>query len=262
MAVKVGSFGVFALSTKWPRFPVEADKYARGVVGIDTGSDRYPGAAVLTVLGALNAGAGFIRFTGPAAREAILARTPSVTFGDGRVDAWVAGSGWDDADPGTPERWQRVIAAGRPVVVDAGALSLAVDGAPDGSLLTPHAGELARLLGVTRDEVEADPAGMAVRAAQEFRVTVLLKGHRQIVATPGGKATEPYEGSPWLARAGSGDVLAGVAGTLLAQTKDPELAGLLAAALQAYSSIQHPGPYPPDRAAEFLPEDLGGIIPR
>jgi len=259
--VKVASFGLISLQAKWPRFPVEADKYARGVVGIDTGSERYPGAAVLTVLGALNSGAGFVRFTGTAARDAILARAPSVTFGAGRVDAWVVGSGWDEADAGNHDRWQRVVADGRPVVVDAGALSLAVDGVPEGSLLTPHAGELARLLGVAREDITADPARWAVQAAQDFRVTVLLKGHRQIVATPEGKATEPAEGSPWLARAGSGDVLAGIAGTALASTRDPELAGVLAATLQAYCSLQHPGPYPPDVAADFLPATLGAIRP-
>jgi len=259
---KIARFGAADVVRTWPRFPPDADKYARGVVGVDTGSPRYPGAAVLSVLGALNTGAGFIRFDGPdEARAAILARAPSVTFGPGRVDAWVVGCGWDETDvAGNHQRWPRVADAGVPMVVDAGALSLAADGVPVGSLLTPHAGELARLLGVSRDAVEAEPAEHARRAAALFRTTVLLKGHDQFVATEDGRVTRPVGGSPWLARAGSGDVLAGIAGTLLAQLHDPELAGLLAASLQAQVSFTKRGPYPPDRLAEFLPSRIGEIV--
>ena len=259
--LKVAKFSLMGLFGRWPRFDEQADKYARGVVGVVTGSTRYPGAAVLSVLGALNAGAGFVRYCGTeAARGAVLTRTPSVTFGWGKVDAVVAGCGWDD-EAGNHALWDQVLKVGAPVVVDAGALSLAVDGVPAGSLLTPHAGELARLLGVERTVVEADPAGCALQGAQLFGATVLLKGHDQFVATPEGVVTKVFEGSSWLARAGSGDVLAGMAATLLAQTGDPELAGLLAAGMQAYLSTQKLGPYPPDRLAEMLPEKIGEMVP-
>jgi ribosomal protein L17 len=86
------------LRSGWPVPGPESDKYARGVVGVDTGSARYPGAAVLSTLGALRSGAGFVRFCGAVeAQAAILARCPSVTFGPGRVQAWVVGCGWDGA---------------------------------------------------------------------------------------------------------------------------------------------------------------------
>ena len=249
------------LTAAWPRFSVAADKYARGVVGVMTGSDRYPGAAVLSVLGALNCGAGFVRYWGTdAARTALLIRTPSLTFGPGRVDASVVGCGWDEDDPTNRDRWLTICDDSIPVVADAGALSLAADRVPDGSLMTPHAGELARLLGVERSVIESDPAEHAREAARLFQCVVLLKGHSQFVATPEGHVTRVQEGSPWLARAGSGDVLAGMAGTLLAQTHDPERAGLLAAGMQAYLSLSYPGPYPPDRMAEFLPSAIGHLI--
>ncbi|MCL2735295.1 MAG: NAD(P)H-hydrate dehydratase [Propionibacteriaceae bacterium] len=256
---EVATFSFLQVASAWPTFDQTGDKYARGVVGVMTGSRRYPGAAVLSVLGALNAGAGFVRYCGvDDARSAILTRAPSVTFGPGRVGAWVAGCGWDDEDRSTSiAQWRQVCADGVPVVIDAGALALAADGAPAGSLMTPHAGELARLMGVGRDEVESHPVDLVRQAARLFDTTVLLKGHTQLVCAPGGQVTQLQEGSSWPARAGSGDVLAGIAGTLLAQGVGPDMAGLLAAGIQAMVSLDHPGPYPPDRIAEFLPHHIG-----
>ena len=259
---KIAKFGYMKLTTTWPKVPKNADKYARGVVGIMTGSERYPGAAVLSVLGAANSGAGFVRFCGAdAAKPAIVSRVPSVTYGPGRVDSWVIGSGWDEEDrSGNLAQWQQALSTNVPIVADAGALFYAADGMPDGSLMTPHAGELARLLALTREEVVRAPSDYVGEAARLFRTTILLKGHNQYLSTPSGQVSQPLEGSPWLAQAGSGDVLAGIAGTVLAQLKDPELAGLLAASLQAWVSTQHPGPFPPDRMAEFLPKTLGSFV--
>ncbi|MCL2470157.1 MAG: NAD(P)H-hydrate dehydratase [Propionibacteriaceae bacterium] len=259
----ISLFSFVGLAGSWPRFERDADKYARGVVGLMTGSQRFPGAGLLTVLGAVNSGAGFVRYCGAdAAHAAILTRVPSVTFGAGRVGAWVAGSGWDEQDlAGNQQRWAQVTKDDVPVVVDAGALEFAKDGCPTGSLLTPHAGELARLLDVERSGVEAEPVEHALQAARQFQTTVLLKGHIQYVATPAGKVTQPQEGTSWTARAGSGDVLAGMAGTLLAQGVGAEMAGLLAAGMQAYVSTRHMGPYTPDRMAEFLPEHIGELMP-
>ena len=254
-------FGFEDLVAAWPRFPVDADKYGRGVVGVMTGSERYPGAGVLSVLGAINCGAGFVRYVGPeSVRGSVVTRAPSATFGVGRVDAWVAGCGWDEDDSSNRDRWLQICDDNVPVVADAGALSMAADKVPDGSLMTPHAGELAHVLCVERSVIESDPAGHARDAARLFQCVVLLKGHSQFVATPGGKVTHVREGSPWLARAGSGDVLAGMAGALLAQTHDPEMAGLLAAGMQAYLSLDTVGPYPPDRMAEFLPGLIGRLV--
>ena len=130
----------------------ESDKYRRGVVGVVAGSARYPGAAVLGVAGALRGGAGAVRYVGPAA-DAVLARFPEtlVSAGPpskaGRVQAWVAGPGLGDDD----ERLRDVVAADVPVLIDADGLRLAGERgyrrgrAP--TLLTPHAGEAAALLG-------------------------------------------------------------------------------------------------------------------
>jgi len=257
----VNNFNYEKLVKTWPKFPPEADKYSRGVVGILTGSPLYPGAALLSVLGALNTGAGFIRFGGTqAAHQAVLTRAPSVVFSNGPVDAWVVGCGWDEAETETNyANWKQVLDSGVPAVIDAGAMRWAVDGSPAGSLMTPHAGELARLLNVTRAEVEANPVDYAIQAARLFRATVLLKGYRQYVATQAGRVTKVDRGVPWTAQAGSGDVLAGMAGTLLAQLKDPALAGLSAAMLQVHAATLSKGPVPPDRMAETLPGCIAGL---
>ena len=78
------------MASLWPVPGALDDKYSRGVVGIDTGSEKFPGAAVLGVLGALRAGPGMVRFSGPGAIMAfILSRAPSVVIGEGRVQSWV-----------------------------------------------------------------------------------------------------------------------------------------------------------------------------
>ena len=107
-----------------------------------------------------------VRYAGPA-REAVLSRFPSVVApldadAPGRVQAWVCGSGWPGPDP---QRLARRLADGVPVVLDAGALADLPRDLPPGCLLTPHAGELARLLGVDRSAVADDPIGHASRAA-------------------------------------------------------------------------------------------------
>ena len=135
----------------------------------------------------------------------------------GRVQAWVVGSGGDaDAEQALAD----ALADGVPTVVDADALAHVRTGAP-GVVLTPHAGELARMLGVEREEVEADQLGFARRAAREYDAVVLLKGRRTLVARPDGRVRVTTSGVPWLAVAGAGDVLAGIIGSLLAAGLDP-----------------------------------------
>lgn len=146
-----------------------------------------------------------------------------------------------------------------PLVLDADALSQLPADLPDGSLLTPHAGELARMLGADRADVEAEPAAHAKMAAAQFRATVLLKGSTQYVASPDGELTTAIRGPAWTAQAGSGDVLAGVCGTLLAAGLPAARAALLAASLQAITAARFPGPLPPDRLAERFPEVLGSL---
>lgn len=235
-----------------------SDKYSRGVVGLDTGSQAYPGAAVLGVDGALHAGAGMVRYAGPA-RDAVLAHFPNVVAPidaaePGRVQSWVCGSGWADADP---QRLRRRVADGVPMVLDAGALIDLPPDLPPGSLLTPHAGELARLLGVERAAVTTDPLGHAERAARATGAVVLLKGATQFCVTPDGAVLIAEPGPAWSATAGSGDTLAGIAGTLLAAGLDPWRAGALAASLQARAARAWPGPRTPqDVSTHGLPAAL------
>ncbi|MEU6892874.1 NAD(P)H-hydrate dehydratase [Streptomyces sp. NPDC046557] len=191
-----------------------SDKYRRGVVGIVAGSARYPGAAVLAVAGALRGGAGAVRYVGPAAvGQAVLARYPETLIGRGRVQAWVIGPGLGD------ERGPEVLADPVPVLVDADGLRGLDPGAVRArtapTLLTPHAGEAAALLGVRREEVEAGRLAAVRALARRYGATVLLKGSTTLVCDGGVVRVNPT-GTPWLATAGSGDVLSGLAGSLLA----------------------------------------------
>ena len=92
---------------------------------------------------------------------------------------------------------------------------------PVPTVLTPHAGELARLLGAEREDVEARQLEHARRAAQQYDATVLLKGRRTLAVDPGGRVRVTTTGTPWLATAGAGDVLGGLVGALLAAGLDP-----------------------------------------
>lgn len=185
-------------------------------MGLRTGSDRYPGAAVLGVEGAWRAGAGMVRYAGPA-HELVLARRPETVTGPGRVQAWVIGSG-TDADtrtPGEADALRAVLAGDVPVVVDAGALDLAPD-ATAPLVVTPHDGEHRRLrerLGLAGDP---DRVAAALDTARALGATVLLKGAVTVVAAPDGRLRTVTAPTSWLATAGTGDVLAGVLGTLVA----------------------------------------------
>jgi hydroxyethylthiazole kinase-like uncharacterized protein yjeF len=193
------------------------DKYSRGVLGVMTGSTAYPGAAVLSAEAALRTGVGMVRYVGPGrARRLVLSRRPEVVAVDGRVQAWLCGSGMDQADRtrAVTARLSEAIDTGVPLVLDAGALDL-VPQAVGPTVLTPHAGELARLLGVDRGEVEADPVGYATHVAEEFAVTVLLKGHTTYVVGAGA-SFEVRSAPTWLATAGAGDALGGILGALVA----------------------------------------------
>ncbi|BBH18040.1 bifunctional NAD(P)H-hydrate repair enzyme [Nocardioides baekrokdamisoli] len=184
-------------------------KYTRGVVGVRAGSVRYPGAAVLAVAGASVGFAGMVRYVG-AAGEQVVAAHPEVV-GAGKVQAWVVGSGTDaDAES------HLHAAGGTPIVIDADALVHLPGAAPADAVLTPHAGELATMLGVSRDEIEARPLHHVRQAAEAYDAVVLLKGRRTLIARPDGRVRVNTTGTPWLATAGSGDVLAGLIGSLLA----------------------------------------------
>jgi hydroxyethylthiazole kinase-like uncharacterized protein yjeF len=248
-----------------PRPGAESDKYRRGVVGVLAGSDRFAGAAVLATGGAIRGGAGMVRvLTGPIPAAAVRQTWPEAVLtvhsedagqdlidSAGRVQAWVAGPGMG-TDEHAAARLAGVLATDLPVLVDADGLTVLsqVGGLPRQAptLITPHAGELARLLRTDAASVEARRLEHARRAAAELGATVLLKGSTTVIAQP---HEEPVlvnpTGTPWLATAGTGDVLSGLAGSLLAQGLAPADAALAAAylhGLAARLAAAGPGPGP------------------
>ncbi|WP_329067463.1 bifunctional ADP-dependent NAD(P)H-hydrate dehydratase/NAD(P)H-hydrate epimerase [Streptomyces sp. NBC_01429] len=285
-----------------PRPVGESDKYRRGVIGVVAGSARYPGAAVLAVSGALRGGAGAVRYVGPGG-EAVLARFPETLVHEGppskagRVQAWVVGPGLGDGS------WAAaavadVLASDVPVLVDADGLRLldarAVRDRAAPTLLTPHAGEAAALLGVPREEVEAGRLAAVRELAARYGATVLLKGSTTLVADPGrgdrggadpggadvpgsgtgsGTGSAPLvdsahpvrvnpTGTPWLATAGSGDVLSGLAGSLLATGLPARDAASVAAYLHGLSArlASRGAPVAADDVAAWLPEAWRNVV--
>jgi hydroxyethylthiazole kinase-like uncharacterized protein yjeF len=239
----------------------DSDKYRRGVVGVVAGSDRFTGAAALAVGGAVHGGAGMVRLVSAAEAvsvvrqhwpEAVVTLTgDGVCAGEeiataGRVQAWVAGPGMGTGEPAR-RRLAAVLATGLPVLVDADGLTLVaaerglLSGRRAHTLLTPHAGELARLIGASPAEVAARRLVHARQAAAELGATVLLKGSTTVIVPPPGPGQPApvlvnTTGTGWLATAGSGDVLSGLAGALLAQGLGPAEAAAAAAYLHGLAA--------------------------
>lgn len=215
-----------------PRPGRNADKYRRGVVGVYGGSAQYRGAAVLAVGGAVRAGAGMVRFVGhDQVADGVRARWPEAVVSDsvestGRVQAWILGPG---LGPGRGADAAPVFDGGLPLLVDADGLRYLPVRFEIPALLTPHAGELARMLDVARADVEAKRLYHAESAARRWNATVLLKGSTTVISAPDGRVGVNTTGTPALSTAGSGDVLAGMAGALLAAGLDPFDAGSVAA---------------------------------
>lgn len=215
------------VAARWPLPGPADDKYTQGVVGVAAGSATYPGAAVLATGAAVLATSGMVRYAGTAG-DAVHARRPEVVAtadvaSAGRTQAWTVGpgSGTDDAGAAT---LRAVVERDVPLCVDADGITLlaqhadlraAVRGRP--VVLTPHDREFARLAG----DVGPDRVGAARRAAAELGVTVLLKGRATVVADPGGRALVHPSATSWAATAGSGDVLSGIVGALLAAGLEP-----------------------------------------
>ncbi|WP_144765430.1 ADP/ATP-dependent (S)-NAD(P)H-hydrate dehydratase [Curtobacterium sp. 9128] len=253
----------------------DTTKYRRGVLGVATGSAAYPGAAIMGVDAAVHTGVGMVRYVGPErATDFVLARRPEVVSGVGRVQAWLVGSGisadsLEDLDDTTAAAFRHASDDGVPVVVDAGAIPL-VDLGPL-AVLTPHAGELAKLLGVERDVVEGDPRGSALRAAEQTGSVVLLKGSDTHVVTPDGSVRlVASSATPWLAAAGAGDVLGGVLGALVAtragqgEIGPDDLAHLAAAAAVVHGTAARRasggGPFTMTTLIEALPAVVGDLV--
>jgi len=230
-------------ASTWIAVPREDDdKYSRGVLGVVTGSDAYPGAAVLGVEAAMHTGVGMLRYVGPErAASSVLQRRPEVVTADGRVQAWLLGSGVDPdhLDDVTAHRFDEAAASGLPLVLDAGALAVR-ERATGPVVVTPHFRELARATGRDVDEIAADPGGAAVRTAASWGCTVLVKGHRTHVAAPDGTHLVASSAPSWLATAGAGDALGGVLGALVATHSDAVAADAGALArLAATAAVVH-----------------------
>lgn len=203
----------------WPRPAADDDKYRRGVVGMLAGSAAYTGAAVLAVGGALRAGAGLVRYAGdaPEAVTAVRARWPEAVVGTGRVQAWVVGPGLG-VDAAAAQRVRSALADDVPVLVDADGLTLLaahqewVRERAALTVLTPHDREFERFGRPVGD----DRVAAARALAAELGAVVLLKGSTTVVARPDGVAHVNPTGTALLAAGGTGDVLSGMAGALLA----------------------------------------------
>lgn len=212
-----------------PEPALDAYKYRRGVVGLVAGSPHYPGAALLTTGAASTADIGMVEYLDRAdglAAQVIAAHPPVVmTAADpasnARVDAWAIGPGFA-GEPGDAQALAAVLRCAAPVVIDAGALtSLAQE--PDlqeavrarlhPTILTPHEGEFARLGGT---DLAAGRISSARALAESLQAIVVLKGSGTIVAGPDGSLLVDLRGPAALGTAGSGDVLTGVMGALLA----------------------------------------------
>ena len=256
------------VAARWRRPGVGDDKYSRGVVGVVAGGPDYTGAAVLAVEAAVRAGAGMVRYLGPDhPAELVRQRRPEVVAGPGRVQAWVLGPGVSPDDPEQQRRIREALASGEPAVVDAGALGGLPAGLGPQHVLTPHAGELVRLLGelgedVERSAVEADPLTWAVRVQRATGATVLLKGSITTVVGAG-RVLTAAAAPPWLATAGAGDVLAGILGTALASRPhdDPAEVAADAAVLhgRAAALASAGGPLAALDVAEAVPAALTSL---
>lgn len=255
-------FGAGDVAARWPVPGPKDDKYTQGVTGILAGSATYPGAAVLCTAAAVAATSGMVRYAGSAGQqvlsqwpEVIAATSPSAS---GRVQAWAVGPGIGTDDAGATALWF-ALDSGLPVIVDADGLTI-LAAHPDlvadrdaPTVLTPHAGEFARLAGSPPGE---DRVGATRRLADELGVTVLLKGNVTVIAEPGGPVYLNRAGQSWAATAGSGDVLTGIIGALLAAGLPAGEAAAAAAFVHARAanlSASDPGPGPaPTSASRIL----------
>ncbi|NHA68394.1 bifunctional ADP-dependent NAD(P)H-hydrate dehydratase/NAD(P)H-hydrate epimerase [Phycicoccus flavus] len=271
------------VASVWPVPGPNDDKYGRGVVGIVAGGESYTGAAVLCVTAAAEAGVGMIRYVGtPTPDGLVRAAVPEATHGPGRVQAWVVGPGLDTASRAAGSKAQLdvardALAGEEPVVLDAGGLDLldaAVIRRRAGrvTLLTPHAGECARLLTrlgnapVERAAVEDAPLEHARRLAGLTGATVLLKGSTTLVVPPedGAPVWSQSDAPAWLATAGAGDVLAGLLGALVAGGLPADEAGALGALVHGVAA-DRANPGGPVRAlavAQAVPATVAALLRR
>lgn len=230
------------VGARWPVPGAADDKYSQGVTGVCAGSAAYPGAAVLCTGGAVAATSGMVRYAGSGADQ-VLAQFPEVIAArniasTGRVQAWVFGPG-SGTDDGAWARMAQILSTDLPVVIDADGLTLLAEHpamvrdrtAP--TVLTPHAGEFARLTG---ESLGVDRVTAVRELAESWGATVLLKGRATLVAEPGKPVLVNEAGGSWAATAGAGDVLSGVIGSLLAAGREPGWSAAAAARAHALAA--------------------------
>lgn len=257
-------------------------KYSRGVLGLITGSAQFPGAAVLTTAAASATGIGMVRFhSSSGLAHLVLHSTPSAVVQPGKVAAWLVGSGIDakkysDFTTWLRHRWFKLIRMQSvPTVLDAGALYLA-GSLEQPTVITPHSGELSILLSargvqVSAEAIEGDPKKWVQIAADTLGVTVLLKGATTFVANDELLIQLPVA-TPWLATAGSGDVLAGIMGALVATNAIEilndynHLAYVAATAsfihAQAAAKASNGGPINAEAIIEAIPNTIAQLLKR
>ena len=261
-ANRLAGFDAADVAARWPVPAPDDDKYTQGVTGVLAGSATYPGAAVLCTGAAVAATSGMVRYAGSAGQQ-VLSRWPEVIATStpataGRVQAWVVGPGLGTDETAAAEL-RFALDTDLPVIVDADGLTLLgahpelIEGRNAPTVLTPHAGEFARLAG---SPPGTDRVGATRRLADQLGATVLLKGNVTVIAEPQGRVYLNAAGQSWAATAGSGDVLSGVIGALLAAGLPPGEAAAAAVfvhARAADSSARDPGPAPvPTSASRIL----------
>jgi hydroxyethylthiazole kinase-like uncharacterized protein yjeF len=246
-------FEAAEVAARWPLPGPRDDKYSQGVTGVLAGSATYPGAAILCAGAAVAAHSGMVRYVGSAAAE-VVSHWPEIIAGTdlaeaGRVQAWVVGPGLGTGHAASASL-RTVLDSALPAIVDADALTILskhrdlVRSRSAPTVLTPHAGEFERLAG----RPPGDDRVAAVRGlADDLGVTVLLKGNVTVIADPGGPVYLNPARQSWAATAGSGDVLSGVIGALLAAGLAPAEACAAAAFVHtraAHLAAHDPGPAP------------------
>ena len=249
---------VTAKDAKVPGRRVDDHKYRAGCLAVLAGSAAYPGAAWLAAEAAYRLGAGYVRLlmnteTAQAVRSRLVetvlydlgpgdhlteARPVLSLLSDSRVSAVVIGPGLGRSSDTLEAVRSVVLESKQPAVLDADGIFAFAGRASElrerhGLVLTPHAGELSSLLGVSLSEVASSALMAARRAAEITGQVVLLKGSSTVIASPTGKTAAVVQGPPQLASAGTGDVLAGVVGALLAKGVEPFEAACTGAWLHA-----------------------------
>ena len=186
-------------------------KYTRGMVAVVAGD--MAGAATLSVTAAAHL-AGYTMLCGEGdAPAAVVRRGFQETLVDPRLNALVIGPGLSDTPPNR-DRLSAALASRVPIVIDGGALALVAPEQlqrPPATILTPHEGEFVRLFG----QLEGSKIDRARAVAARSGATIIYKGSDTVIASPDGRVTLAPPGSPWLATAGTGDVLAGIATAML-----------------------------------------------